>query len=241
MQFVLGRWIGRFRGPLRLVGILGLVLLSSCNFPAATETALDTSPTPTEPPTPGTAPGSTVFHSAYEGFTLEVPSNWIIEETSDTNCGHEREVNGSTCWERYDFVAPDGIRVRYVESADENSDRIPCDEQSICMDQDVRGLETVIIEGLGVVYLVEEVPNSISLHLPLSEGTTPTLGINSHDDFMIAFGLPSKTGGRMAIFVTIYAGTAPAPPALQDLSPEEFDALPSVEQAIMVLKSLRYE
>ncbi|MBI2037218.1 MAG: hypothetical protein HYT14_02560 [Candidatus Liptonbacteria bacterium] len=220
------------------IGILVLILIGAGIFYATRFT----SPFPQESAKQAKAPNDETadwktFSSATEGFTLKYPGDWTVENTSNTNCGNVK-LNGSYCRDRYDFVSPDGVRVRYVEHKDENSDRISCGTQSACWSDNILSLEKLNIQNLGQVYLVK-LDKQVSLHKPLSEETTPKVGENKHSNFGIDFSLPSKTGGRYNLFITTsFAGYEP--PQLQNITPAQFYNLRSVRQGILILKSVNY-
>lgn len=177
------------------------------------------------------------FSSNTEGFTIKYPNDWNIENSSDGNCGHA-ELNGSTCRDRYDFVSPDQIRVRYVIHRDDNIDKISCGQQSYCEGQNVLEMEKLNIPNFGQVELVK-LEREVRLHKPISAATTPIVGENKHDDFMIDFNLPSKTGGRYSLFITTTtAGYEPT--WLKDITTEQFYNVESVKEGIEILKSLSY-
>lgn len=178
------------------------------------------------------------FSSATEGFTFKYPNDWTIENNSNTNCGFT-VLNGSECRDRYDFVSPDGIRVRYVVHQDKNTDRIGCGKQSVCWSDNVLDLEELNLKNLGHVYLVK-LDKQVALHIPLSTETTPKVGENKHSDFGIDFSLPSKTGGRYDLFITT-SSAGYEPPQLQNITSADFYNLKSVRQGILILKSLNFE
>lgn len=177
------------------------------------------------------------FSSTTEGFTIKYPNDWNIENSSDGNCGHT-ELNGSKCRDRYDFVSPDQIRVRYVIHRDDNSDKISCGQQSYCDGQNILEMEKLNIPNFGQVELVK-LEREVRLHKPISAATTPIVGENKHDDFMIDFNLPSKTGGRYSLFITT-TSAGYEPTWLKDITTEQFYNLESVREGILILKSLSY-
>jgi len=186
------------------------------------------------------------FTAKMEGFTIEYPADWKIEDTSDGNCGHT-VLNGSECRDRYDFISPDGIIVRYVIFSDENNDRIGCGAQGECYADNVVGLYKGDVKNLGQVYLAKlnnknkpyTPPFEVYLHKPLSKETTPIIGKNKYKDHMIFFSLPSKLGGRYALFLT--ADTADdGTTKFDNLTEEQFFNLDSVKKAMLMLKSINY-
>lgn len=179
-----------------------------------------------------------VFKSGMEGFSIKYPNDWTVENSSNGNCGHNK-LDDSDCRDRYDFVSPDGVRVRYVVHKDENDDRIGCGRQSLCWSDGVMDLEKLNIQNLGQIFLVKLDDKKIALHQPLSQETIPVVGENKHSNFGIDFSLPSKTGGRYGLFITTsFAGREPA--QFQNISAEQFYNLKSVKQGVLILKSLSY-
>lgn len=184
------------------------------------------------------------FASKNEGFTLHYPPDWTIEDTSSGNCGHTK-LNGTDCRERFDFVAPDRLRVGFVVYTDDNSDQGGCGIQGPCEIQDVKNLEMLNISTLGQVYLVSYISNygglfnNIALHKPVDSRTIPVLGENKHSDYSVDFSLPSKTGGRFKL--DVFTNTAENQNSKwTGMSYEQFYNSDSVKKAILILKSLSY-
>lgn len=167
------------------------------------------------------------FSSKTEGFTIKYPNNWKIYDTSSGNCGHN-ELAGSRCRERFDFISPDGIMVRYLIGGDENIDKSFC-VQAVCVGVDVLGIEKVSINNFGEAFLIKT-DQSVFLHKPISDDTMPVLGNNYNSKYDIAFGMPSKTGGRYEIFIMTE----------RNLNEKKFYDLRSAKEAIEILKSLSY-
>ncbi len=227
-------------GVLIIVSVAGGVYYFSKKSSSPTATNLIVSQAqalPVSSPTPDTAANWKTFNSKTEGFTIRYPDNWTVQDTSSGNCGHNSgtpTLNGN-CRDRFDFISSDGLIVRYVIHNDENNDRISCGTQSTCDKQNVRSIDMLNVGSLGGVLLVKQ-DKEINLHKPLDNGTTPTVGANKHSNYMIDFSLPSKTGGRFALFVT-----TPNPDSkFNALTGEQFYNLDSVKQAILMLKSLSY-
>lgn len=181
------------------------------------------------------------FKSNIEGFTLKYPEDWSKEESSFNNLNGNSCTSGVedlTCMERFDFVSPDSLRVRFVILNDEKDDRTSCGTQAVCATQNVINIENLSEASLGTIYLVEE-DNYIALDKPLSQETTPFVGVNKHNNFELNYNLPSKTGGRYALFITYcFAGNCST--KFNNLSSKQFYNLPSVKNAIQILKSLTY-
>lgn len=207
--------------------------------PSPTSSENQPTSVPADSPTPPTSIPATwkTFTSKTEGFTIRYPDNWIIQDTSSGNCGHTSGTStpNGFCRDRFDFISPDGLIVRYVIHKDENNDRISCGTQSSCDNQNVQSLDTLNVGSLGQVLLIKQ-DKEVNLHKPLDSGTTPVVGANKHSNYMIDFSLPSTTGGRFALFVTM-----PNPNTKFDkLTSEQFYSSDSVKQAIQILQSLHY-
>lgn len=244
-------------GLISVVGIIsGAYYLGTLKNKSQSQTTVISSPTPqsssSPPPSTITTPITNVtanwkiFTSETEGFTLRYPPDWIAEDTSLGNCGHMK-LNGTDCRERFDFVAPDRLRVGFVIHKDDNNDRVSCGVQSSCNTEDIKNLEILNIPTLGKVYLVsyieDEGPggqfNNIALHQPLDSGTTPVLGKNTHSNYWIDFSLPSKIGGRFILDVS--TNTAENQNSKwTGMSYEQFYNSDSAQKAIQILKSLSY-
>jgi hypothetical protein len=180
------------------------------------------------------------FTAPMEGFAIEYPPNWTIEDTTDGNCGFSAS-SGSACKDRYDFVSPDGLRVRYVIDKEENSDRAACGQQAPCLPQTILGVDSFNVPNLGNVYLVK-LDNEVFLHDPVDSQTVPIVGQDQHPGFAIDFSLPSRSGGRYALFVTTFWGgkVPPQSPWFANMTSDQFYDLQSVREGIMILKSLSY-
>lgn len=140
------------------------------------------------------------FTSTMEGFTLRYPLEWKVVDTSSSNCGHTK-LNGNDCRERFDITSPDGvITARFVIHNDKNDDKIGCGIQAVCLPQDIQSIETIQTKE-GPLLLIKTKEKTVHLHKPLSEATNPKLGINKFSDYMIDFSLPSRLGGRYAVFI----------------------------------------
>lgn len=229
---------GNNRGKVILLILLGLVISVFIGIQIGkNQTANQITKPPETTPAATLTKNWKTFSSKTEGFTIKYPNDWSVEDTSSSNCG-STELNGSKCRDRYDFISPDQIRVRYVIHQDANKDRIGCGQQSSCDIQNVLGIEDLNVANFGQVQLVK-LDREVRLHKPISAATTPIVGENKHDDFMIDFNLPSKTGGRYGFFITTTsAGSEPA--WLKDITTEQFYNLESVKEGILVLKSLSY-
>jgi hypothetical protein len=146
------------------------------------------------------------FTAPMEGFTLRYPNTWRVEDQSLINCGYKYNTGlpngrGSYCKDSFDFVAPDGLELRYTVISDESNDRAGCGTQSVCAIQHVDAIETLNVNGLEDVLLVKS-GKSVALHKPIDSGTIPVVGENKHSNYMISFTLPTKAGGRFSLFFT---------------------------------------
>lgn len=186
------------------------------------------------------------FTAPEEGFTLKYPNNWTLVNDSNGNCGHMK-LNGSECRDRYYFRSPDGILVSYVIFSDENNDRLGCGAQGECYADNVIGLENLDVKNFGQVLLIKEdnknkpytPPFQVYLHKPLSQQTTPVIGENKYKDHMIFFSLPSKLGGRYALFLAADIASD-GTTKFDNLTQEQFFNLDSVKKAILAIKSVSY-
>ncbi len=189
------------------------------------------------------------FTSKAEKFSIRYPSNWKVDNWSTTDCANG--PNGQ-CYEAYDFIAPNGLRVRYNQTlaASRTDDRGACGHGSACDDQKVYSLDNFKVVNYGNVEFVKLLPDALSndptncpnfyLHVPASSGTTPKVGDNQYKDHFIDFSLPSKTvNGRYEIWLTNQTGSD-VTFSCKNISAKNFFNLPTVIEAEKVLRSLTY-
>lgn len=186
------------------------------------------------------ANGLADFTPTMEDFTISYPGDWTVEEAQGG----------------FSIKSPDGIQVayerRYIadQSNSTDQDKIGCGVQATCPLSTVRSIDKLDVANLGEVMLIKtdddtlrlDAPDYLAgtaprvyLHKPLSDDTTPVVGINQFDNYIIDFSLPSKDDDyRFRLYVTDGQ-------SIKDRSTEEFFKKASVKQGIDILKSLRYE
>jgi hypothetical protein len=194
-------------------------------------------------PTMNTKPTTwKTFTAPIEGFTLRYPDTWIVEDETLINCGYKYNTGipdgrGSYCKDSFNFVAPDGLLVRYVLIGEAKDDRAECGTQSVCGMQQVDEIETVSVNGLEDILLVKR-GKFVDLHKPLNSGTIPVVGENKHPNYDISFSLPAKTGGRFSLSLTPFDSMNPK--LRDELTNEQYYNQDSVKQGLQILKSLEY-
>ncbi|HSX05306.1 MAG TPA: hypothetical protein VLF69_02470 [Candidatus Saccharimonadales bacterium] len=192
--------------------------------------------------------GWKTFTSTAEKFSIRYPANWTEDNWSVTDCANGPDQQ---CVESYDFIAPNGLRVRYNQLVDTTKadDRIGCGTQSACEDQKVLSIDALNVPNYGPVDLVKTAMDAYDypdncfgmyLHLPAGAQTTPVVGSNQYTDHMIQFSLPSTSrDGRYMLWLTnTKAGNGSFD--CHKISQTNFFSSPTVVEAQKVLESLHY-
>ncbi len=199
--------------------------------------------------------GWETFKSPLQKFTFFYPTDWKLE-------GKSNQVAGYSPDESYTITSKNGVKVNYTLKDYEPSfgvevnEKAGCGVHAGCNIDVVHSIDKFTAQNKGEILLVkmgvQKKENSedaiypaggnyfyspgyhMKLHIPEGADTTPKVGENKFNDYMINYLIPGRGKDKILMEVSY-------PESFYTKSPQEIFALEDSKTAELILRSLRFD